>query len=264
MSGSSLVSGRFEGRDDLYAHMERHVLGPLVIGSESYVKGSRIVLVDDALVVGLLHGGLPARDGGRYDQYYLQIFRLENGLIAEIVELFDTVMVETVLMKNCLLRARTAPNRPFDLAGESVRSGSTLAEVKSLATDFAAALVTNDMVRMRAVANSDLCVKTIGTTPISGVSGGFDALAHALKGGVRDIRMVCSDSSGACLLMRSADGSYDQQYGLVLVVDAGRISEIIVFMDTVEAERALFNNPVLPAASKSIMPAFDISQAFVT
>lgn len=261
MSGTSLVSGRFEGRDALYAHMSKHVLGPLVVGTEPYVKASSIELVDGPMVVGLLHGGLPSKEGGRYDQYYLQIFRIERGLITEIVELFDTVMVETVLMKNRLEVPRKPPARPFDIVPSPDTSGCTREEVITVTTRLLDALTNRDLTRLRAVVHRGVRVRTIGSTPLSGLSESIDALLAAVDRGVRDARVVCADDASACVLMRSRDPAYRQQYGLLLRVRDQQIVDVSIFLDTVEVERTLFANPVLPNASISVMPPFDIAQA---
>lgn len=261
MSGTSLVSGRFEGRDALYAHMAQHVLGPLVVGTEPYVKESSVILVDDSIVVGLLHGGLPSKDGGRYDQYYLQIFRLTDGRIAEIVELFDTVMVETVLMKHRLKVPRRVPDQPFNIVTNPESSPPTRVEVAGTTVLFLESLVNRDWLQLRAVVHPSVRVRTIGSTPLSGVSEGIDALVAAVERGVRDVRLVCADGASACVLMRSSDPDYRQQYGLLLGIRARRVTDISIFLDTVEAERALFDNPVLPRPSRSLMPPFDVALA---
>lgn len=261
MSGTSLVSGRFEGRDALYAHMGKHVLKPLVVGTEPYLKESRIAIVDASIVVGVLHGGLPSKDGGRYDQYYLQIFRLTGGVIVEIVEFFDTVMVETVLMKNHLKTPRLPPARPFEMAATPSASRSARDDVVTLATLLIQSLKNADPAELRTVVHPSVRIRTIGSTPQSGSSDGIEALVAALGRGVQDTRLICADGAFACILMRAADPEYHQQYGLLLQVSEKQIVDISVFLDTVEAERVLFDNPVLPMASRSVMAPFDISKA---
>jgi ketosteroid isomerase-like protein len=261
MSGTSLVSGRFKGRDALYAHMAKHVLGPLVVGTEPYVKGSSIAIVDASMVVGLLHGGLPSKDGGRYDQYYLQIFRLQDGLIAEIVELFDTVMVETVLMKNQLEIPREPPARPFGIVADPPASRGTRDEVIGVTSVLLEALASGNTAQLRAVVHSSVSVRIIGSTPLSGSSEGVQALVAALDRGVQDARLVCADGGFACALMRSSDPAYHQQYGLLLRVRDKRVVGVSIFLDTVEVEKTLFANPMLPHPSTSVMPPFDIAQA---
>ena len=109
-AGASSPAGSRDARRPT-AHMGEHVLGPLVTGTEPYVKDSRIALADGDFVVGLLRGGLPTKSGDRYDQFYLQLFRLQDRLIVEIVEIFDTVMVERALMGHRLATPRRWPAR---------------------------------------------------------------------------------------------------------------------------------------------------------
>ena len=259
MSGRSLVSGRFQGRTELYAHMGEHVLGPLV-GGEPYVKGSRIAIVDGDITVGLLHGGLPARDGGRYDQFYLQIFGFENGLIREIVEMFDTVMVETQLMKNALATPRLRPAEPFDLDAPPIASSLERSEVIALAQDFAGALSARGVTA--ALLSETVDIRVIGSTPLSGRTGDPTLLGKLFSHGLADIRVVAADAHAAVLLARAGDPDYAQQYGILIEPDGDRIGCVSVFLDTAEAEAQEFDNPVLPAPSRSIMPPFDIRQAF--
>jgi ketosteroid isomerase-like protein len=261
MSGTSLVSGRFKGRDALYAHMGEHVLGSLVVGTEPYVKESSIAIVDASIVVGLLHGGLPSKDGGRYDQYYLQIFRLQDGLIAEIVELFDTVMVEIILMKNQLKVPRKPCARPFEIVTNPGDSRCTRDEVVAVTDLLLESLTNRDPVQLRAVLHPSVAIRTIGSTPLSGSSEGPQGLVAAVGCGVQDARLICADRASACVLMRSSDPAYRQQYGLLLQVRAKQIIDISIFLDTVEVETTLFDNPVLPNPSASVMPPFDIAQA---
>lgn len=261
MSGTSLVSGRFQGRDALYAHMGRHVLGPLIVGTEPYVKGCSIAIVDASIVVGLLHGGLPSKDGGRYDQYYLQIFRLQDGLITEIVELFDTVMVETILMGNRLMVPRNPCARPFEITASPRVSGCTRDEVVILTNLMLESLAIGDTALLRSTLHPSVTVRTIGSTPISGLGYGVDAFNAAVDRGVKDARIICADSVSACVLMRSSDLSYNQQYGMILRVGERKIIDVNIFLDTVEVERALFANLLLPNQSTSVMPPFDITQA---
>ena len=79
---------------------------------------------------------------------------------------------------------------------------------------------------------------------------------------MQDVRTICADDNAACQLMRSARPSYDQQFGILLGADGDKIGELTIFLDTVEAERAVFDNPVMPDPSKSVMPPFDVGKAF--
>jgi ketosteroid isomerase-like protein len=261
MSGRSLVSGRFEGRTELYAHMGEHVLGPLV-GGEPYVKGSRVVLVDGDVTVGLLHGGLPARDGGRYDQFYLQIFRFEDGLIREIVEMFDTVMVETQLMKRALAAPRAKPAVPFDLDAPPVASSLSRGGMMALAGRFAAALAAGGGAGDLLADEAE--IRVIGSTPLSGRTRDRAVLERVFARGLADARTIAADGQAAVVLARSGDAAYAQQYGIVVEADGERIGCVSVFLDTAEAEAREFANPLLPAASRSVMPPFDVGRALLS
>ena len=261
MSGRSLVSGRFQGRTELYAHMGEHVLGPLVTGTEPYVKDSRIALVDGDFVVGLLRGGLPTKSGDRYDQFYLQLFRLQDGLIVEIVEIFDTVMVETALMGHRLATPRRWPALRFDVGAPATLGRSRDATLK-LASALGQALVSDEPKRVAELLSKDALVRMVGTTPCSGRWNSIEPVYEVLAGGMQDVRTICADDNAACQLMRSANSSYDQQFGILLGADGDKIGELTIFLDTVEAERAVFDNPVLVDPSKSVMPPFDVGKAF--
>ena len=259
MSGRSIVSGRFQGREALFEHMGRNVLGPLIVGTEDYVKGARILIEDGPFVGAIFHGGLPSKTGGRYDQYYLQLFRIEDGLIQEIVELFDTVMYEQAVAGNRLETARRAPDVPFRMV-EPLPSAIDRPAMMMLADAFAARAPTGDVGDLLA---PDAELRMIGTTPLSGVAP-FDAerLRAIFSGGVGWSRVACTDAGAAILLMRAADPDYRQNYGVLLEAFGDRIGRICVFADTVEVEAHQFGNAMLPGATRRIMPAFDPRLAF--
>lgn len=261
MSGRAIVSGRFQGRTELYAHMGEHVLGPLLFGAEPYVKGSRIVILDDDIAVGLLHGGLPAKDGQRYDQFYLQIFRFENGLIREIVEMFDTVMVETALMKNRLQIPRALPAAPFTLASPALHSRLSREGMVALAEAFAAALAERDASHAGRLLADAADIRVIGSTPVSGVTCDAAVLANLFASGLADVRLIAADANAAVVLARSGNSDYAQQYGLLIEAEGEKIGCVSVFLDTAEAEAHEFGNPLQPATSQNIMPDFDIRAA---
>jgi ketosteroid isomerase-like protein len=261
MSGTSLVSGRFEQREALYAHMGEHVLGPLVGDAEPYVKGSRLILADGEYTVGLLHGGLPAQDGGRYDQFYLQVFRFERGLIREIVEIFDTVMVETTLMKNNLAKPRATPEQPFDLDAPACTSSLDRDGMIALGERFAQALSSQSFDEARSYLSVDPDVRVIGSTPFSGRTSDASVIDRVFADGLSQYRIVAADGGAAVVLARAAQG-YPQQYGLVIEAQGEGIGCLSIFLDTVAAEAHQFGNRMVPSASTSIKPAFDVLQAF--
>lgn len=263
MSGRSLVSGRFQGRTALYAHMTEHVLGPLV-GGEPYVKGSRIVVVDGDVAVGLLHGGLPTKDGSRYDQFYLQIFRFEDGRIREIVEMFDTVMVETQLMKRGLATHRSAPAEPFRLDTPAITSKLTRERMIAVARSFVAAMAGGREDETGNMLTDDAEFRVIGSTPLSGRSTDKGLLGRLFVGGLADSRVVAADAGAAVILARAGARDYAQQYGLLIEADGERIGCVSVFLDTTELEASVFGNVAVPEPSSSIMPAFDIRLALAS
>ena len=115
--GRSPVSGRFEGREacfgpDGVATRVFHRIGP------GYQFGAewRIVAVDEPYVVGFSRGEGASANGGRYDQTYCQVFRLEDGLIVEMHEFLDTVVVEDALYGNRLENPQADPALPFSIA----------------------------------------------------------------------------------------------------------------------------------------------------
>jgi len=263
MSGRSIVSGRFQGREALFAHMTRHVLGPLDVAAEDYVKGVRVIVDDGDYVAVIFHGGLPNLTGGRYDQYYLQIFRMGDGLIQEIVEMFDTVMFEEGVAGHHLREPRQRPASPFVIA--SPMSGAESRDhMVSLTQAWQAAVAANDGASLAALTGASCTLEVIGSTPLSGV-GSFDVerLQMIMAGGTGWSRLVCADRNGAVLLMGSADPSYTQFYGVVLEAEGDTLGRVSVFWDTAAAEARLFDNPLLPDTTRSIMPPFDPRQAFI-
>lgn len=263
MSGPSIVSGRFQGRENLFAHMTHHVLGPLDVAAEDYVKGVRVIVDDGDYVAVIFHGGLPNRTGGRYDQYYLQIFRMGDGLIQEIVEMFDTVMFEEAVAGHRLRTPRARPASPFVIAAPTAGAPDRDTMLR-LAEAWQAAVAASDWAGVAALAGPSCTLEVAGTTPLSGVAP-FDPerLRTALAGGTGWSRIACADRNGAVVLMRGADPAYDQQYGVVLEADGDRIGRISLFWDTVAAEARLYDNPMLPETTHSIMPSFDLRLAFV-
>ncbi len=262
MSGRSIVSGRFQGRERLFAHMTHHVLGPLDVEAEEYVKGVRILVDDGDYVAVIFHGGLPNRTGGRYDQYYLQIFRLGDGLIQEIVELFDTAMYEEAVAGHRLEQPRERPASPFIIAAP-LPGAADRETVLALAEAFAAAARRADWHAIGGLLAADCTLEVAGTTPYSGV-GRFDPdrLRDCLEGGIGWSHIACADRKGAVLLMTGADPAYPQNFGIVIEANGNVIARISLFWDTAAAEMHLFGNRFCPDETRSIMPPFDPRLAF--
>ncbi|WP_165324497.1 nuclear transport factor 2 family protein [Rhizorhabdus phycosphaerae] len=262
MSGQSIVSGRFQGRTELFAHMTHHVLGPLDTQAEDYVKAVRVVAEAGDRVAVIFHGGLPNRSGGRYDQYYLQIFRMADGLIQEIVELFDTVMFEQAVAGNRLRIARTQPRTPFGV-GDALSGASSRQVMADLADAWLAAVSVGDWPATALLAGTNCTLAVAGTTPLSGVSPfEVERLRAVLEGGVGWSRIACTDHRASVVLMRGADPSYPQNYGVVLEADGDHLGRVSIFWDTAAAEARLYHNEMLPEPTTSIMPSFDLRLAF--
>lgn len=262
MCGQLIVSGRFQGCIALFEHMRHHVLGPLKTDAEEYVKGARFVAEEGDYVTVIFHGGLPNKTGGRYDQFYLQIFRMGDGVIQEIVEIFDTVMFEEAVAGHHRAIPRDAPASPLAIA-PPLAGGESRTHMATLADDWLAALASGDVPLLVGLMTRDATLEVSGTTPLSGVASFDEArLMRLFPGSVDWSRRVCTDRMGSVLLLRSADPAYPQQYGVVLEADGDRIGRISIFLDTVMAEALLFDNPIEPETTRSIMPDYDLTAAF--
>lgn len=95
--GTMPISGRCYGQKQLFEEIFPQVVGNLVPGTINLARRHRIMAVDGDIVAGMMEGGGDTRDGGRYEQQYCHIFRVENGVIAEIWEFCDTAQAEARL-----------------------------------------------------------------------------------------------------------------------------------------------------------------------
>ena len=95
--GRTPISGRCCGQKQLFEEVLPEVMRNLVPGTINLAQRHRIMTVDGNIVVGMMEGGGDTKDGARYDQQYRHIFRIEDGMIAEIWEFFDTVQAEARL-----------------------------------------------------------------------------------------------------------------------------------------------------------------------
>lgn len=112
--GNTPVSGRYVGKKLVFQTvLAEKVVAALKPESVKFGKRWRIMAADDNCVVGLMQGGGIGKNGEAYDQTYCQIFTIRDGLIAEIHEFFDTVLVEKALFSNNLERPEAAPENPF-------------------------------------------------------------------------------------------------------------------------------------------------------
>lgn len=97
VAGRTAVSGRSYGKLQLFGDVFPLVMANLVPGTVNLARRYRIMAVDDPIVVGMMEGGAETKDGQRYEQTYCQIFRVDDGLIHEIWEFFDTMQAEVRL-----------------------------------------------------------------------------------------------------------------------------------------------------------------------
>lgn len=278
--GSTLVSGRFRGRDAFYDHTFKHVRGEFADTGEAYHKSSRIACADDQVAVLLLHGGLPTRRGGRYDQNYLQVYRVANGLIVELHELLDTVMLETQIFGKRLAIPRSPPAEPLQ-PDSRFRSGTGLApagDAAALAQRFGEALDAASGQVLRTLLHPDAVLQIAGSTPVSGTVRGRDAIAlhlaahferHFVTGGPRidaPSRLVCADDRGFCRLATASgqlqDGApYRQTLGIVGQYAGDSVAELYLYFDAALEERLVFGNPLTGGSVETAPEPFVIDSA---
>jgi ketosteroid isomerase-like protein len=110
--GRTPISGRCCGQRQLFEEVLPELMRKLVPGTINLARHHRIMAVDGNIVVGMMEGGGDTLDGARYEQQYCHIFRIENGLIAEIWEFFDTVQVEVRLFGKAIDAGRK-PDDPL-------------------------------------------------------------------------------------------------------------------------------------------------------
>lgn len=100
VAGRTAVSGRSYGKKQLFEEVFPRVMANLDPATINLARRHRIMAVDGPIVVGMMQGGAETKDGEEYDQTYCQIFRVEDGLIREIWEFFDTIQAEARLFGN--------------------------------------------------------------------------------------------------------------------------------------------------------------------
>jgi ketosteroid isomerase-like protein len=272
--GSSGVSGRYRGRDDFFAHTFKHVLGKLTATEECYVKDSRIACADEQRAVLLLHGGLPTRNGGRYDQQYLQIFHVVEGLIVEIHELLDTAMVEAQIFDRSFRQPRLAP-----IEGLRPRVDVAIGPTadSDLERRFFDVMRSGHRRSLDGLLADDLELHLAGSTPISGLFRGLSAIDRHVAAHLRDhfsgrsfkwggTRLVCGDQHGFCRLVTIASQTrrgtpYQQILGVVGTYRGDTIAALQVYLDTAAEEEQTFDNPLSPASVAASVEIFSIDSA---
>jgi ketosteroid isomerase-like protein len=113
--GTTLVSGRYEGRDAfLYGTMGVDVeeLDP---ERTQFAKRWSIFAVDGPHVVGMMSGDAIAKSGHPYNGTYCQVFTIRGDQIVEYVEFVDTVLIEAALFDNHLAQPRSLEREPLSI-----------------------------------------------------------------------------------------------------------------------------------------------------
>lgn len=273
--GTSGVSGRYRGRDAFFAHTFKHVLGKLAETDESYLKDYRIGCASDHRAALLLHGGLPTRRGGRYDQHYLQIFHVVDGLIVEIHELLDTVMLETEIFDRTLRQPRSMPAEPLR---PSLAIAAAPAPSGRLEPTFSAALAAGEWRTCGATLHEDAVLQIAGSTPMSGTIHGRTAIErywadhfarYFATGSLKfesGSRLAFQDSGGFCRMAiiqaRTHGGAdYRQTLGIIGTYRGDSIAALQLYFDTAAEEEQTYNNPLSPGSIPPSSEPFCIESA---
>lgn len=258
--GDTIVSGRYVGRDAFFAHTFKHVLGRLVQSEEQYLKDARFACAGGDYAVLLLRGGLPTVIGGRYDQNYMQCFRVIGGHIVENHELLDTVMLETQIYGKHLAIPRSAPAEPLAprRLGSQLENDGT--PIEPLAAAFCNALQQANLSAMMAMLAGQVVLQVAGANPHSGCTrthAGVANLAARETAGYRPgtlrwvagPKLLCFDDQAFCILAEAAaeltDGRpYRQTIGLLAQCRSGAVNELYLYFDTAAQERQRWRNPL--------------------
>ncbi len=78
----------------------------------------RIVCADGNGAVAITSGGGKTKLGRDLDQTYVHIFKIRKGKIYKIYEFFDTVLAESALYGNDLVKPEKRPKAPLDFLDE--------------------------------------------------------------------------------------------------------------------------------------------------
>lgn len=92
--GSTAISGRFDSKRAFIAGATSRLFGGLDGPLEGVIKN---ILADGDHVIVQWTGSAPTTSGGRYDQTYCWVMRLEAGMVVETTAYLDTEMVSSVL-----------------------------------------------------------------------------------------------------------------------------------------------------------------------
>jgi len=112
--GTTPVSGRFQGNDTLVREIFPKVFGRLQMDTFKFCTKCKIMCADDERVVAFMQADGYALNGVRYDQTYCHVFGFRDGKIGEFWEFFDSVLAESAINDNNLMKPTPLPEEPFN------------------------------------------------------------------------------------------------------------------------------------------------------
>jgi uncharacterized protein len=102
--GHTPVSGRHVGRDALIADAMGPIFAALDMEQVHFAQSWEIFAAEGDRIAARMTAKAATKSGKRYDGNYCHLFRIDNGLIAELYEYLDTVLVEDAIFDNALQR----------------------------------------------------------------------------------------------------------------------------------------------------------------
>ena len=111
--GTTPVSGRFQGNDTLVREIFPKVFGRLQMDTFKFCTRCKIMCADDQRVVAFMQADGHALNGVRYNQTYCHVFGFRDGKIGEFWEFFDSVLAESAINDNNLMKPTQPPEEPF-------------------------------------------------------------------------------------------------------------------------------------------------------
>ena len=111
--GTTPVSGRFQGNDTLVRDVFPKVFGRLQMTTFKFCTRCKIMCADEERVVAFMQADGLAVNGVRYNQTYCHVFGFRDGKIGEFWEFFDSVLAESAINDNNLMKPTQQPLEPF-------------------------------------------------------------------------------------------------------------------------------------------------------
>ena len=110
-----VLSGVYQGKTRFFNDVLPHVFGCVKSTAMVFCADYRVVCRAGDVVVALAQNeGCARGDGPEYNQVYVHIFRVLDGQVRSLVEVFDTALADRALWGDV---ADLAPDEPFTLAG---------------------------------------------------------------------------------------------------------------------------------------------------